>query len=117
MATSLKIADEPLFTADDPRFKEELIAQYNANCIQAKKNKGAWAEARPPPYAGGGSYNQEAPEFYEIGGPSSKWKLGGARGDNPRALHGVTAARVYNYGNKVKSELLAKNASAKGSFH
>ena len=54
MATSLKIADEPLFTADDPRFKEELIAQYNANCIQAKKNKGAWAEARPPPYAGGG---------------------------------------------------------------
>ena len=44
MATSLKIADEPLFTADDPRFKEELIAQYNANCIQAKKNKGAWAQ-------------------------------------------------------------------------
>ena len=47
MATSLKIADEPLFTADDPRFKEELIAQYNANCIQAKKNKGACRSKRP----------------------------------------------------------------------
>ena len=116
MATSLKIADEPLFTADDPRFKEELIAQYNANSIQAKKNKGAWAEARPPPYAGGGSYNQEAPEFYEIGGASSKWKLGGARGDNPEPYTALQLRECYNYGNKVKSELLAKNRKCEGVF-
>ena len=116
MAPSLKTADEPLFTADDPRFKEELIAQYNANCIQAKKNKGAWAEARPPPYAGGGSYNQEAPEFYEIGGASSKWKLGGARGDNPEPYTKLQLRECYNYGNKVKSELLAKNRKCEGVF-
>ena len=43
MATSLKIADEPLFTADDPRFREEKIWQYSANCAQAKVNKSGWA--------------------------------------------------------------------------
>ena len=43
MATSLKIADEPLFTADDPRFREEMIWQYSANCAQAKVNKSGWA--------------------------------------------------------------------------
>ena len=39
MATSLKIADEPLFTADDPRFKEELIAQYNANVFKPRRTR------------------------------------------------------------------------------
>ena len=43
MATSLKISDEPLFTADDPRFREEMIWQYSANCAQAKVNKSGWA--------------------------------------------------------------------------
>ena len=43
MANSLKISDEPPFTAADPRFREECIAQYNANKLQAATNKSGWA--------------------------------------------------------------------------
>jgi hypothetical protein len=115
MATSLKIADEPLFTAADGRFKEECIAQYNANIIQAKKNKGSWASARPPPYASDGS-NADAPEFYQIGGATSKWKLGGARGDNPEPYTKPQLRDAYQYGVDLRGELLKKNRKCEGVF-